>query len=265
MSDNNKSEGAVTIAADEHDDRVAVLRIERPPVNALSQSMWDQLASAAVELRANTQYRAVVIAGGRHFAAGADIVEMLELTTTEFDARNRVLQGAFQLLATAPQVLVAAVNGYALGGGCELALAADFRVASRRAVLGLPEIKLGIMPGSGGTQRLAHIIGLTRAKRMVLTGAHVSADEALSIGLVDEVVDDPYARAIEMARQFAAGPAALAHAKRAVEASVRMPLEAGLALEAASITACFASDDGQAGMRAFAEQGSGATVTFKGH
>jgi len=160
------------------DERLALLRIDRPPVNAFDQRMWDLFADVAASLHGDTLYRAVVISGGpRHFAAGADVKEMLGLDPGQFGARNRVLQGAFHALATAPQVTIAAVSGYALGGGCELALAADFRFAGRSALFGLPEITLGIMPGSGGTQRLPRIVGPGRAKEMILSGRTVAADE----------------------------------------------------------------------------------------
>ena len=242
------------------DDRLAVLRIDRPPVNALDQGRWDLLHTATAALHDGSPFRAVVITGGpKHFSAGADVKELVGLAPEEFDRRNRVLQGALHALATAPQITVAAVNGYALGGGCELALAADFRIAGRGALLGLPEVTLGLMPGSGGTQRLAHIVGLARAKDLVLSGRRIGADEALRIGLVDRVVDDGavFDRAVEQALSYARGPLALAHAKRALDASVHLPIEAGLALEADAIAACFASEDGQRGLRTFVERSRG--------
>lgn len=257
----------VRLEAHPDDERLGVLRLDRPPVNALDQEMWDALATVAAELHTHATFRALVITGGpRHFAAGADIPEMLPLSPDEFDRRNRVLQGAFHAMATAPQITVAAVNGYALGGGCELALAADFRLAGAGAVLGLPEVTLGIMPGSGGTQRLTHLVGLARAKDMILTGRHVRADEALSMGLVDHVSDaeDAYDDAVQRALVFARGPLALSHAKRAVNASAELPIEEGLALEADLITSCFASRDGQLGLRTFVEQGPRATASFSG-
>jgi enoyl-CoA hydratase/carnithine racemase len=260
--------GAVRLEPHPDDERLAVLRLDRPPVNALDQDMWDSLADVAAELHGHPTYRAVVITGGpRHFAAGADIDQMLPLSPTDFDRRNRVLQGAFHGLATAPQIVVAAVNGYALGGGCELALAADFRIAGARAILGLPEVTLGIMPGSGGTQRLSHVVGLARAKDMILTGRQVPAVEALAMGLVDQVTesDDAYGAAVERALAFARGPLALTHAKRAVDASVNLPISDGLALEADLITSCFTSEDGQLGLRTFVEQGPRAVPTFTGH
>jgi enoyl-CoA hydratase/carnithine racemase len=240
------------------DGRLALLTVDRPPVNAFDQRMWDQFAEVAASLHDNQRYRAVVITGGgKHFAAGADVKEMLGLGPEEFGARNRVLQGAFQALATAPQVTIAAVSGYALGGGCELALAADFRIAGRSAVFGLPEITLGIIPGSGGTQRLPRVIGPARAKQLILSGRTVAADEALAIGLVDRVVDDDalLEAAVHDGLRYARGPLAQRLAKQAVDAACDLPVEEGLALEADLITRCFASEDGQRGLRSFVEEG----------
>ena len=248
------------------DERLAVLRIERPPVNALDQAMWDLFAIVATALRDSSTYRAAVLTGGaENFAAGADVKELLALSVDEFDVRNRVLQQAFHAVATAPQVTIAAINGYALGGGCELALAADFRIAGRGAVLGLPEITLGIMPGSGGTQRLARVVGLARAKDLILSGRLVPADEALRIGLVDRVVDDADVLdvAVEQGLTYARGPRALRYAKRAIDAGFDLPIEAGLALEADLITTCFASEDAQHGLRSFVEKGP-RRATFHG-
>jgi enoyl-CoA hydratase/carnithine racemase len=152
---------------------------------------------------------------------------------------------------------VAAITGYALGGGCELALAADFRIAGRSAVLGLPEITLGIMPGSGGTQRLGRLVGHARAKELILSGRQVQAAEALEIGLVHHVTDDAtvLAEAVERGLSYASGPLALRYAKQALDAD--LPIEAGLALEADLTTKCFSSEDGQQGLRTFTDQGPG--------
>jgi len=248
------------------DERLAVLRVDRPPLNAFDQPMWDRFAAVTAALAASTQYRAVVITGGpRHFAAGADVKGLLGLSPGQFDARNRVLQQAFHTLATAPQVTIAAVNGYALGGGCELALAADFRFAGRSAVFGLPEITLGIMPGSGGTQRLPRVVGPARAKDLILTGRLVRADEALAIGLADRVLDDGEVldAAIAEGLAFARGPVALRHAKQAVDAAMGLTLAEGLALEADLIARCFATQDAQDGLRSFVEDGP-RKATFRG-
>ena len=248
------------------DEGLAILRIERPPVNAFDQAMWDLFEAVTASLHASTVYRAVVITGGpRHFAAGADVKAMLGLSPDQFGARNRVLQRAFHALATAPQITIAAVNGYALGGGCELALAADFRFAGRSAVFGLPEVTLGIMPGSGGTQRLPRVVGPARARDMILTGRSVGADEALAIGLADRVLDDADVldAAVAAGLGYARGPLALRYAKRALDAAASLPLEEGLAVEADLITRCFASEDGQRGLRSFVEEGPRKAV-FRG-
>ncbi|HEY6787457.1 MAG TPA: enoyl-CoA hydratase/isomerase family protein [Trebonia sp.] len=248
------------------DERLAILRVDRPPVNAFDQTMWDLFAAVAKALHASTQYRAVVITGGpRHFAAGADVKGLLGLAPEQFDARNRVLQHAFHALATVPQVTIAAVNGYALGVGCELALAADFRFAGRSAVFGLPEITLGIMPGSGGTQRLPRVVGTARAKDLILTGRLVRADEALAIGLADRVLDDGDVLEIAIAEglAFARGPAALRYAKQAVDAALGLAVDDGLALEADLITRCFATQDAQDGLRSFVDDGP-RKATFHG-
>jgi enoyl-CoA hydratase/carnithine racemase len=240
------------------DGRLAVLRIDRPPLNAFDQRMWDLFDAVTASLHSDTLYRSVIITGGpRHFAAGADVKGLLDLAPDQFDARNRVLQRAFHALATAPQVTIAAISGYALGGGCELALAADFRFAGRSAVFGLPEITLGIMPGSGGTQRLPRLVGLGRARDLILSGRTVGADEALAIGLADRVMDDAglLDAAVAEGLRYARGPLALRHAKRAVNAALELPVEDGLALEADLITRCFASEDGQRGLRSFVAEG----------
>jgi enoyl-CoA hydratase/carnithine racemase len=256
----------VRLETNPSDERLGILRIERPPLNALDQQMWDLLAGVSATLHTTTTYRSLVITGGpEHFAAGADIRGLLDLGTDQFDERNRVLQHAFHSIATAPQVTIAAINGYALGGGCELALAADFRMAGRSAVLGLPEITLGIMPGSGGTQRLPRIVGLAKAKDLILSGRLVRADEALEIGLVDRVVDDAevFDAAIDQGLAYARGPLALRFAKQAIDAATGLSIEDGLALEASLIARCFASEDGRHGLRSFVDNGP-RKATFQG-
>jgi enoyl-CoA hydratase/carnithine racemase len=248
------------------DGRLCLLRVDRPPLNAFDQRMWDLFDAVTASLHGDTVYRAVVITGGgKHFAAGADVKGLLELSAEQFGVRNRVLQRAFHALATAPQVTIAAVSGYALGGGCELALAADFRFAGRSAVFGLPEITLGIIPGSGGTQRLPRVVGPARAKELILSGRSVAADEALAIGLADRVVDDAelLETAVAEGLRYARGPLALRYAKQAVEAALSQPAESGLALEADLITRCFTSEDGQHGLRSFVEAGPRKAV-FRG-
>jgi enoyl-CoA hydratase/carnithine racemase len=258
--------GPVRLEPHPLEERLGILRVDRPPVNALDQRMWDLFDSVTASLHGETLYRAVVITGGpRHFAAGADVKELSGLSAAQFDARNRVLQRAFDALATAPQVTIAAVNGYALGGGCELALAADLRFAGRSAVFGLPEVTLGIMPGSGGTQRLPRVVGPARAKELILSGRRVRADEALAIGLVNRVVDDAdvLEDAIAEGLGYARGPLSLRYAKQAVDAAADLSAAAGLALEADLIARCFASEDGRHGLRSFVEAGPG-KASFQG-
>lgn len=248
------------------DDRLALLRLDRPPVNAFDQRMWDLFADVTASLHGDTLYRAVVITGGpRHFAAGADVKEMLGLDPAEFGARNRVLQGAFHALATAPQVTIAAVSGYALGGGCELALAADFRFAGRSAVFGLPEITLGIIPGSGGTQRLPRRIGLAKAIDFIANATTMPPAQAKEAGLVDRLFPDAAAcraGAIEYAAKLAEGPSvAIGHAKLVATLGYGGPLDVGLALEREAIGRVFVSEDADEGIKAFSEKRKAA---FKG-
>src|ERR671922_325971 len=173
----------------DEDSRVGTIRLERPPVNALNAQVQRELGEAAREAGLDERVGAVVIWGGEKvFAAGADIKEMQGRTFAEVSAGTADLQGAFTALARIPKVVIAAVNGYALGGGCELALTADFRFAAADATFGQPEILLGIIPGAGGTQRLTRLVGPSKAKELIFTGRFVKADEALAIGLVDRLV-----------------------------------------------------------------------------
>ena len=184
----------------------------------------------------------------------------------QFDARNRVLQGAFpHPLAIAPQVTIAAVNGYALGGGCELALAADFRFAGRSAVFGLPQDNARDHAGSGGTQRLPRVVGAAKAKDLILTGRLVRADEALAIGLADRVLADGDVLDAAIARGTRLCPRAgrPADAKQAVDAAMRLPVSEEDALEADLIARCFATQDGQDGLRSFIDDGP-RKATFHG-
>src|SRR4051812_25526693 len=173
----------------EVDGAIGTIRLDRPPMNALDKQMQEELRAVAREATERTDVRAVVVYGGpKVFAAGADIKEMATMSYADMVARATGLQSAFTAVAEIPKPVVAAVTGYALGGGCELALAADYRVCGDNAKLGQPEIKLGVIPGAGGTQRLARLVGPSRAKDIVFTGRFVGAEEALRIGLVDRVV-----------------------------------------------------------------------------
>jgi enoyl-CoA hydratase/carnithine racemase len=251
----------------ETDQAVATIRLDRPPMNALNAQVQDEIAAAAAEAGADPAVRAVVIYGGQKvFAAGADIKEMTDASYARMSADSRRLQQSFTDVARIPKPVVAAINGYALGGGLELALCADFRVAGESARLGQPEIKLGIIPGAGGTQRLPRLVGPARAKDIIFTGRFVGAPEALSIGLVDRVTgdDDVYQAAHDLVAQYAAGPAlALRAAKQAVDDGLETDLATGLEIERLQFAALFATEDQRTGMRSFAENGPG-KATFTG-
>jgi enoyl-CoA hydratase/carnithine racemase len=245
----------------EVDGAVATIRLDRPKMNAINGQVTAELRAVATEAAQREDVRAVVLYGGeRVFAAGADIKEMSTMTYAQMTAWGRDLQESFATVATLPKPVVAAVTGYALGGGFELALTADFRVLGQRAKVGVPEIQLGVMPGAGGTQRLTRLVGPARAKGMVFTGRHVAADEALALGIADEVVADDavYARALELAGQYAEGPAvALRSAKLAIDAGLELDLDAALRLETALFAGLFATEDQTTGMTSFLEQGPG--------
>jgi enoyl-CoA hydratase/carnithine racemase len=185
---------------------------------------------------------------------------MQAMDHTAMVKRSKALQDSFTAVARIPKPVVAAVTGYALGGGCELALCADIRIAGERAKLGQPEILLGLIPGAGGTQRLARLVGPSKAKDLIFTGRHVKADEALRIGLVDRVVpdDEVYAQAHAWAAQLAKGPAlALRAAKEAVDVGLETDIDSGLAVERNWFAGLFATEDRETGMRSFVEEGPG--------
>jgi enoyl-CoA hydratase/carnithine racemase len=247
-------------------DGIGTIRLNRPKVNALNDQVTEELAAAARAAAAD-EVRAVVIYGGeRVFAGGADIKDMAEAGYAEMTARAARLHEAMNLLAGLGKPVVAAITGYALGGGLEVALAADFRVAGESARLGQPEILLGVIPGAGGTQRLPRLIGPARAKDLVFSGRMVGAAEALEIGLVDQVVPDSdvYQAAVDMVKRYAAGPAlALRAAKQAIDAGLGVDLATGLELERVQFAALFGTEDQRAGMRSFLENGPG-KATFTG-
>jgi enoyl-CoA hydratase/carnithine racemase len=205
--------------------------------------------------------RAVVLYGGeRCFAAGADINQLAAMSFEQITGWNRAMQRTLTSYAELPMPVIAAVTGYALGGGLELALAADYRVASDNVVLGLPEVQLGIMPGSGGTQRLTRLIGPSRAKELLMTGRHVLAAEALSSGIVDRLVPaaEVYDAALDYAQQLARGPRlAIQAIKEAVDRGADGSSETGLALERALIAGLFATQDRDTGMESFLRDGPG--------
>ena len=251
----------------EVDGGVGTIRLDRPPMNALNQQVQEEIRAAAEEASRRDDVRAVVVYGGEKvFAAGADIKEMAEMSYVDMSARAGALSSSFAAVAQIPKPTVAAVTGYALGGGLELALCCDRRVAGDNAKVGQPEILLGIIPGAGGTQRLARLVGPSKAKDIVYTGRFVEASEALAIGLVDEVVapDDVYAAARRWAEQFVNGAArALAAAKTAIDGGLDGDLASGLRLESQVFAALFATEDQKTGMRSFIENGPG-KATFSG-
>ncbi len=230
-------------------------------MNALDVATQDRLKELAEEATRREDVRAVVVYGGEKvFTAGADIKEMEAMDHAAMVARSRDLQDSFSAVARIPKPVVAAVTGYALGGGCELALCADYRIAGDNAKLGQPEILLGVIPGAGGTQRLARLIGPSKAKDLIFTGRMVKADEALSLGLVDRVVPaaDVYTEAHAWAAKLAQGPAiALRAAKESIDAGLETDLETGLAIERNWFAGLFATEDREIGMRSFVAEGPG--------
>jgi len=240
---------------------VATLRLDRPPVNALNLALQAEILAAARWIAGSTEVRAVVIYGGpKMFAAGADIKEMAAMSYQDMAGASHLLQESFTAVAGLPMPVVAAVTGYALGGGCELALCADLRVVGERAKFGQPEVLLGVIPGLGGSQRLPRLIGPARAKDLILTGRHVAADEAKALGLADRVVADDavYEEALALAGQFASGaPLALAAAKRAINSGLEVDVATGCQIERLEFAGLFATDDRRIGMESFLADGPG--------
>jgi enoyl-CoA hydratase/carnithine racemase len=251
----------------ETDQAVATIRLARPPMNALNAQVQDEIAAAAEQVADDDDIRAAIIYGGEKvFAAGADIKEMADASYGRMAVDTRRLQAAFTAVARIGKPVVAAITGYALGGGLELALCADFRVAGESAQVGQPEILLGVIPGAGGTQRLPRLIGPARAKDIIFTGRFVAAQEALAIGLVDRVVPDAevYDAARALVKRYASGPAlALRAAKQAIDDGLDVDLATGLEIERLNFAGLFATEDQRTGMRSFIENGPG-KATFAG-
>jgi enoyl-CoA hydratase/carnithine racemase len=251
----------------ESDGAIATIRLDRPPMNALNAQVQAEIAAAAAGLSADDQVRAVIIYGGEKvFAAGADIKEMADASYTTMAGGSRRLQDSFTAVARIGKPVVAAITGYALGGGLELALCADFRVIGESARVGQPEILLGLIPGAGGTQRLPRLIGPAKAKDIVFTGRFVAAPEALDIGLADQVVPDAevYQAALDLVARYAGGPAvALRAAKQAIDEGLDADLDTGLEIERLHFAGLFATEDAATGMRSFVENGPG-KATFAG-
>lgn len=243
------------------EDGIATIRIDRPKLNPLNAQVQEGLAAAAAEVSDDDAVAAVVLYGGeRAFAAGADITEMRTMSYTDMLKRSARLSECFTAVARIPKPTVAAIEGYALGGGCELALACDFRVAGTNARLGQPEILLGVIPGAGGTQRLPRLVGPSRAKDIVFSGRFVEAQEALEIGLVDELAEpgQVYAAALARVRPYVGAAAiALRAAKEAVDRGLETDLATGLAIESQLFAGLFATKDRQIGMDSFVQEGPG--------
>jgi enoyl-CoA hydratase len=240
-------------------DRIATVTINRPDkLNALNKAVREQFVQVLQELAGNDDVRVVIVrgAGDKAFVAGADIAEFKGRTGVDQFHVTKAF-GIFEAPEKLPKPIIAAVNGFALGGGCELAMACDIRIASDKAKLGQPEITLGILPGGGGTQRLPRLVGLGNAYKLLYTGQMVKADEALRIGLVDEVVphDQLHERVRELASEIAKkSPVALEFIKDTVRASTRMPLDEGVRFETTYFGLAFASEDKEEGVEAFLEK-----------
>ena len=241
-------------------DQIATVTINRPKsLNALNSETLGELKACFTELEGRKDVRVVILtgSGGKAFVAGADISEMVNATPAEGRAMSLLAMEAFNKLENMPQVTIAAVNGYALGGGCEIAMACDIRVAAENAVFGQPECGLGILPGFGGTQRLARLIGKGRAKELIFTCDRIDAQEAYRIGLVNKVVPAEELMDVCMAmaeKILANGSYAIALAKASIETGMDTDLANGLTVEAANFGLSYASHDKKEGMAAFLEK-----------
>jgi enoyl-CoA hydratase/carnithine racemase len=245
---------------------VATIRLDRPKVNAIDDAVLAGMQAVCEELADDLDVRAVVLTGeGRNFAAGADIKTFPDLDRGAALEFSRMFNRAALALERLPQVTISAINGYALGGGLELALATDFRFAADDARLGMPEILLGIIPGGGGTQRLSRLAGITYAKDLVYSGRQVTAAEALDAGIVSAVypADELLDAATAQAAVYAAGPASLRIAKQVMLDGYHQPLEDAVEIEAQGFADAFTTDDKVVGVASFMEHGPGA-ATFSG-
>ena len=253
------------VLTDIRSDGVATLRLNRPPMNALSQALLHEIAAAASAFAANEAVKVVVVFGGeKAFAAGADIGEFGDQAAAK--TVGGAFRAAFDGLAAIPRPVIAAVNGFALGGGLELAMSCDLRIASEKARVGQPEILLGIIPGAGGTQRLTRLVGPAKAKELVWSGRQVRADEALAIGLVDRVVpaEELEDAALAWAGELASGPVvAMGLAKQAIDEGLDGSLARGLDVEAEAFVEVFGTEDARTGVASFLEHGPG-QATFQG-
>lgn len=242
----------------EVEDGVGTIRLDRPKMNALNAQVQEEIRAAALEASERSDVKAVIVYGGEKvFAAGADIKEMATMSYPDMVDRSAPLQSSITAVARIPKPVIAAITGYALGGGCELALACDFRVVADDAKLGQPEINLGIIPGAGGTQRLSRLVGPAKAKEIIFSGRHLDAQESLVIGLADKVVPaaEVYATAQAWARQYVDGPTyALRAAKEAIDRGLEVDLDTGLEIERMAFAGLFGTKDREIGMTAFVER-----------
>ena len=248
-------------------DGVGVIRLDRPPMNPINSQVQEGIRAASLEATERNDVRAVVVYGGEKvFAAGADIKEMQAMSYTQMVDASARLQGSISSVARIPKPTIAAVTGFALGGGCELSLVCDFRVVGQRAKMGQPEALLGLIPGMGGSQRLTRIVGLSKAKDLIFSGRFVTSDEALAIGLADKVVPDDqvFETAMAWARSFVgSAPYALRACKEIIDKGYDTDLETGLEIERQQFAAIFATKDARTGMTSFIEHGPGKAV-FEG-
>ncbi len=252
---------AESVVSIEVTDGVATIRLAQPPMNALDTQVQAGLRKAAGAINERRDIRAVIVYGGRKiFAAGADVKEMAEWDHLTMVDRSPALTETFSAVARINKPTIAAITGYALGGGLELALACDLRVAGDNVKFGMPEILLGIIPGGGGTQRLARLIGPAKAKDLIFTGRFIDSAEAQRFGLVDRVVasDDVYDESFALAARLAKGPPyALRAAKNAIDRGLEVDLATGLEIERMQFSELFATADQRTGMKSFASNGPG--------
>ncbi|HKQ32138.1 MAG TPA: enoyl-CoA hydratase-related protein [Thermodesulfobacteriota bacterium] len=248
------------ISYEREPNNIGILAINRPNVlNALNWDTLGELREFLEDVLPKEELKALIItgAGDKAFVAGADIAQMNEMKERDFQDYVDYAHRVYELIENEPCPSIAAINGYALGGGCELALACDIRIASEKARLGFPEVKLGIFPGWGGTQRVTRVLGLGKTKELVFTGEMVNAEEALRIGLVERVV--PHAEIMNEAKKLAGeiakrGPIAVRLSKTAINAGSEMDLQKALLLEKTLVSLCFDSQDRVEGMKAFLEK-----------
>lgn len=239
---------------------VATLRLDRPKVNAVNDDMLRDIVTLCGELAKRRDVRAVVLTGGRrHFAAGADIDQFPQFEREDALAFSHRFNNAALAIEDLPQITISAINGFALGGGLELALATDFRIAASDATLGLPEILLGIIPGGGGTQRLARLAGVTAAKDLIYSGRSITAEEAQDRNIISSIhdPDDVYTDAVAMAEQYARGPASLQLAKAAIVSGYHLTVDEAVRIEAERFADAFTTTDAEVGVRSFLDNGPG--------